>query len=166
MYSCAAYLHEGCFVRPVGQPSFDFICSSYEILTSSGSPHLMYSASKYYALYLLTAFWGHSLATYHNASLSGHVGALDASPSSNSAFDTSSASSDTEEGCQVQLYVVNAYNWNPNVDFRAVNNSQKTIAPKNVPTNSAGTQTTTVEWTSGAILQHGTWSLLTGTTTM
>jgi hypothetical protein len=126
----------------------------------------MDSAWKYNILYLLTALWSHSLAEYHNASLNGQVDTLEASLSSNSAFNTNSATSNTDEGCQVQLYVVNAYNWNPNVDFRAVDNSQKTTAPKNIPTNAAGTQTTTVEWTSGATLQHGTWSLLTGTTTM
>ena len=120
----------------------------------------MHLASKYYAFLLVTAYSGHSLAKYHNASASGHVDTLEAPMSSKTAF------SDTEEGCQVQLYVVNAYNWNPNVDFRTINDSQKTTAPKNVPTNAAGTQTTTVEWTSGAYLEHGTWNLLTGTTTM
>lgn len=114
----------------------------------------------------LVALLGHSLAAFNNHSGTGHVDMVQSSVVPSSDIPSSSAFINTEEGCVVQLYVVNAYDWNPVVDFRTSDNSEQITDHTSVATNSAGTQTTTVEWISGAYVRHGAWSLLTATTTL
>lgn len=121
---------------------------------------------RYYVFWLLTVFCCQSLAAHHDASPDDLATTRQSPGPSSSIHNTTSRLGDEDTVCMVRLWVVNAFNWSPNVDFRALNDSQKTTAPKDVPTNAAGTHTTTLEWVSGAYRTNGKWSYLTDTTTL
>ena len=145
--------------------SADLVSAFNHFVRCFSSVHFkdMRAASIYRVLCLLAAlFCSRGLgAGYSNASTTGQSqppAGITSSSFTAAVRSSASVREDAYEGCVVKLNQVISWDWSPIPNFST--NSAT------VPTNSAGTHTTTVQFVTGAYQRNGSWVPLTGTSTL